>query len=137
MIKKGNNIRFGNTIFIVENVDGDDFLLKNKNNNILNWVKKEDILKNLNKINFSYNIIAESKSTNSKLSYKDDYITILVEEKNNGTEINILTESGVYSKIYPYQKKRAIYEFEKYFKYVNELTPYKLCKVGFKKHSYL
>ena len=35
MIKKGNNIRFGNTIFIVENVDGDDFLLKNKNNNIL------------------------------------------------------------------------------------------------------
>ena len=40
MIKKGNNIRFGNTIFIVENINGEDFLLKNKTTNVLNWVKK-------------------------------------------------------------------------------------------------
>lgn len=135
MIKKGNNIRFGNTIFIVENINGEDFLLKNKTTNVLNWVKKSDILENIKKINFSYNMITESKLEKSKLSYKDDYITIIIEEKNNESEINIITESEIYSKSYPYSKNRTIYEFEKHFKYVNELTPYKLCKVGFSKHS--
>lgn len=132
MIKNGNNIRFGNKIFIVESHTDNEYLLKDKESNLLHWITKKDLIENLEKINFSYNILNESKS--SKLSYKNEYLTIVIEEHDIGSEINILTESEIYSKIYPYSKKRAIYEFEKYFKYTNELTPYKLCNTGFKKH---
>lgn len=136
MIKKGNNIRFGNAIFVVENIDENYYLLKNTKTNVINWVSKKQILENLEKINLTYkNILTESKKNEKMLSFKNDYLTIkVIEEGKEHSEINIITESEIYSKCYPYSGKRAVYEFEKFFKYTNELTPFKLCKVGFKKH---
>lgn len=133
MIKKGNNIRFGNAIFIVEGIDDTHFLLKNKETKVINWVSKKAFFENIEKMNFNYIL---NESTNNKiLSYNNGYVSVNLYEENNTTKINVITESGTYNKTINYPKKRALYEFNKHFNYYNELTEYRLLKYGFKKES--
>ena len=54
MIKKGNNIRFGSAIFVVEGIDDNHFLLKNKETKVINWVTKKSFMENIEKMNFQY-----------------------------------------------------------------------------------
>ena len=133
MIKKGNNIRFGNATFVVEGIDDNHFLIKNKETKVINWVTKKAFFENIEKMNFN-SILNES--TNSKiLSFKNDYVTVNLYEQDDLTEVKVITESGIYNKNYEYSKKRALYEFNKHFNYYNELTEAKLLKYGFKKES--
>ena len=60
MVKKGNTIRFGNKIFVIENFDSDNFLLKDKETNVINWVSKKEVKENLEPINFYSSILLES-----------------------------------------------------------------------------
>ena len=133
MIKKGNNIRFGSAIFVVEGIDDNHFLLKNKETKVINWVTKKAFMENIEKMNFQYIL---NESTNNKLlSFENDYVKVNLNEQNGSTEISVITESGTYSKTYNHSKSRALYEFNKYFNYYNELTDAKLTKYGFKKES--
>lgn len=129
MVKKGNTIRFGNKIFVIENFDSDNFLLKDKETNIINWVSKKEVKENLEPINFSSSILLESNCRKS--SFNNNYITINLYENNNSSTFEIIDGKNIYTKTYEYNKNRAIYEFNKFFKYTNELTPFRLKKYGF------
>lgn len=132
MVKKGNNIRFGDKIFVVEGIDEENFLLRNIESNVVNWVSKKSFFKNIEPMVFKYDTLNESLNQ-KPLSFKNDYLTIDFIESNNGTDVTINTGTEIYENRYAYSKKRALYEFNKYFKYSNQLTPYKLVKHGFKK----
>lgn len=132
MIKKGNNIRFGDTIFVVENFDNDSYLLSNTSTKEINWVSKKDLIENLEPITFKSQLLTESSNVLKKTYFKNNYLKIIVlENKNHHSKINIITESEIFSKQYPYSTNRAIYEFNKFFNFTNELTPIKLKKYGF------
>lgn len=132
MIKKGNNIRFGDTIFVVENFDDDSYLLSNTSTKEINWVSKKDLIENLEPITFKSQPLTESSNVLKKTYFKNNYLKIIVlENKNHHSKINIITESEIFSKQYPYSTNRAIYEFNKFFNFTNELTPLKLKKYGF------
>lgn len=130
MIKIGNHIRFGKHILVVEGIDSNHYLLKDLDSKVINWVKKSTLKESITPIIFS-NILSES--SNSSYFYKDDSLSILIEPFSNGSRISIIEEGFQYTKDYPYNISRTKYEFNKFFNYVNELTPYKLKKYGFQK----
>lgn len=132
MIKKGNNIRFGNKIFVVEGIDNDSFLLRNKESNVINWVSKKSFFNNLEKMNFKYDSLNESLGQ-KPLVFKNDYLIVELIEEGNNTKVTITTDEELYEKYYQCSKSKALYEFNKYFTHSNQLTPYKLAKTGFKK----
>ena len=66
MIKKGNNIRFGDTIFVVENFDNDSYLLSNTSTKEINWISKKDLIENLEPITFKSQLLTESSNVLKK-----------------------------------------------------------------------
>jgi hypothetical protein len=52
MIKKRNNIRIGGNIYIVENFNDDEYLLRDIENKTINWVSKSLLHKSLEKLTF-------------------------------------------------------------------------------------
>ena len=65
--------------------------------------------------------------------FKNNHLTVQINPINKGSVISVLTENAHWAKHYDYTPSRTLYEFNKFFNYVNELTPYKLTKYGFKK----
>jgi hypothetical protein len=131
MIKKKNNIRIGGNIYIVENFNDDEYLLRDIENKTINWVSKSLLHKSLEKLTFKS---ALNESIGEKrYFFKNNHLTVQINPINKGSVISVLTENAHWAKHYDYTPSRTLYEFNKFFNYVNELTPYKLTKYGFKK----
>lgn len=130
MIKKRNNIRFGNEIYIIENFNDTHYLLRNPNTKMINWVPKSLFKSGLKKMNFKSTL--NENVNERRFQFNNKYLTVQVNPYKNGSIISILTEDKHWAKYYNYNTSRALYEFNKFFNYYNELTPYKLNKHGFK-----
>ena len=52
MVKINSEIKIGNKTYIVENIVKDQYLLRN-DNNVLNWIDKNQLISSLQKINFT------------------------------------------------------------------------------------
>lgn len=130
MIKKRNNIRFGNKIYIVENIDDDNYLLRESETNRINWVSKNIVHKAFEKMTFK-SLLTENASSR-RYFFENKYLTVQVNPCKEGSIVSILTENTHWAKYYDCNTSKALYNFNKYFNYTNELTPYKLTKQGFK-----
>ena len=131
MIKKRNNIRFGNRIYMIENFNDTEYLLRDIESNRINWVSKTSFNKSIQKMVFKSVL---NESFGDKVYYfKNKYLTVQINPHSKGSIISILSEGNHYAKHYNYNTSRTLYEFNKFFNYYNELTPYKLNKYGFKK----
>lgn len=123
MIKKNNQIRIGNNIFIVENVDNNNYLLKNIKTNTVDWISHNQLLNSLIKLSFTNN--------DNQYYYNNDNLSITLTENNSQTIIDIDDNGNHFYKIYDNGKSRVLENFSKKFKYLNEITPSKLLKNGF------
>ena len=131
MIKKKNNIRIGGNIYIIENFNDDEYLLRDIENKTINWVSKSDFRKALEKMTFK-SVLTENVDA-KKYFFKNKYLTVQVNPYENGSIISVLTENAHWAKYYNHNTSRSLYEFNKFFNYTNELTPFRLNKYGFKK----
>ena len=123
MIKKNNQIRIGNNLFIVENVDNNNYLLKNIKTNTVDWISHNQLLNSLVKLSFTNN--------DNQYYYNNDNLSITLTENNSQTIIDIDDNGNHFYKIYDNGKSRVLENFSKKFKYLNEITPSKLLKNGF------
>lgn len=122
MFKKNQQIRLNNTLYLIENIDGDNYLLKNLKNKTISWYSKPMIKKSLSQI-----------VANKPLKYND--LTVSLLENGFHTTIDIYDKVNHYSKIVNESISNALSSFAKKFKYFNNLTPKTLLKEGFTKSS--
>ena len=94
-------------------------------------MSKSLIHKSIKKLTFKSTFIIKKKK--KRYFFKNNHLNVQINPINKGSIISILTENAHWAKHYDYTPSRTLYEFNKFFKYVNELTPYKLTKYGFKK----
>lgn len=130
MIKKKNNIRFGNKIYVIENFTDSEYLLRDIESKRVNWVSKTAFNKSIEKMTFK-SVLNESVGQ-KRYIFNNKYLTVQINPCEKGSIISILSEGNHYAKHYNYDTSRTLYEFNKFFNYYNELTPYKLTKYGFK-----
>ena len=123
MIKKNNQIRIGKDLFIVENVDNNNYLLKNIQSNEINWISHKQLINSLEKLNFN--------KSNNQYYYKNNNLSIILSENNSYTTIDINDNGNHYYKMYNNGKSRVLENFSQKFTYLNEITPNKLLKNGF------
>ena len=122
MFKKNQQIRLNNTLYLIENIDGDNYLLKDLKNKTVNWYSKPMIKKSLSQI-----------VANKPLKYNDLSVSLL--ENGFHTTIDIYDGLNHYSKNVNECTSNALSTFAKKFKYFNNLTPKTLLKEGFIKSS--
>lgn len=122
MFKKNQQIRLNNTLYLIENIDGANYLLKDLKNKTVNWYSKPMIKKSLSQI-----------VANKPLKYNDLSVSLL--ENGFHTTIDIYDGLNHYSKNVNECTSNALSTFAKKFKYFNNLTPKTLLKEGFIKSS--
>lgn len=123
MIKKKHQLRFGKELYIVENMDKDNYLLRNLTTNDIEWVSKKNISEALEKITFN--------QSSMEYSSQNDFIKISLLENGDSTTIDINDGTNHYYKSYKNGKTKVLEQFTKKFNYFNELTPQKLLNNGF------
>ena len=133
MIKIGNHIRFGKYVVIVENINDDKYLLREPVSGIVNWVSKNILMKSIVPITFKNQLFESNNQYINVYECLTNDIKVSIKPYENGSKISIIEEGREYFKFMPYNTSRTKYEFNKYFNYINELTPYKLEKYGFQK----
>ena len=133
MIKIGNHIRFGKYVVIVENINDDKYLLREPVSGIVNWVSKNILMKSIVPMTFKNQLFESNNQYINVYECLTNDIKVSIKPYENGSKISIIEEGREYFKLMPYNTSRTKYEFNKYFNYINELTPYKLEKYGFQK----
>lgn len=133
MIKIGNHIRFGKYVVIVENINDDKYLLREPVSGIVNWVSKNILMKSIVPMTFKNQLFESNNQYINVYECLTNDIKVSIKPYENGSKISIIEEGREYFKFMPYNTSRTKYEFNKYFNYINELTPYKLEKYGFQK----
>lgn len=123
MIKKKHQLRFGKELYIVENMDKDNYLLRNLTTNDIEWVSKKNISEALEKITFNQSLM--------EYSSQNDFIKISLLENGDSTTIDVNDGINHYYKSYKNGKTKVLEQFTKKFNYFNELTPQKLLNNGF------
>ena len=104
--------------------------MRNIETGVINWIPKDLIHKNLEKLKFKSTLM--ENVGNRRYHFNNKYLTVQINPYKEGSIISVLTENAHYAKYYKHNPSRALYEFNKFFKFTNELTPYKLNKHGFK-----
>lgn len=133
MIKIGNHIRFGKYVVIVENINDGKYLLREPVSGIVNWVSKNILMKSIVPMTFKNQLFESNNQYTNVYECLTNDIKVSIKPYENGSKISIIEEGHEYFKFMPYNTSRTKYEFNKYFNYINELTPYKLEKYGFQK----
>lgn len=133
MIKIGNHIRFGKYVVIVENINDDKYLLREPVSGIVNWVSKNILMKSIVPMTFKNQLFESNNQYTNVYECLTNDVKVSIKPYENGSKISIIEEGREYFKFMPYNTSRTKYEFNKYFNYINELTPYKLEKYGFQK----
>ena len=81
MVKINSEIKIGNKTYVVENIVKDQYLLRN-DNNVLNWIDKNQLVSSLQKINFTkptqLNESVEEQSND--LIFENDYVKVAVND---------------------------------------------------------